>query len=245
MRGKAALAALLLLLAAPLLLRFGYVINELFVEYRLYPGLPFAALLLAFPVVRAGNAGRLLGIAAAALFAAVSANRSWDWRTEESLAADIIAQCPQNVRAFALLQENDADAGRDDAVINRHRDAHAALASAMKFNARNPLGRRYDEGILALGFVWINGYNAQAMTSIQGAGPALAAMAGVEQTLQRNKIEDKGIWSEFHYHRAMVLERAGEFESALQEIDACLELIAANHKFLNARDRIERRLKER
>ncbi len=100
--------ALLLLAIAPLLARFGYVVHELMVEYRLYPALPWMALIAGAGLAWIWAKFRILGpiFAAGILVCCVllSRNRSNLWQDVDLLWAESIARYPANVRAWTGLQ---------------------------------------------------------------------------------------------------------------------------------------------
>lgn len=93
-----------------LYLRFGYSVDELMVEYRMSPAMPWIGLFLALGITRLCELKPSLppGVRPAA-FAALSvfyivtsAARSHTWRDEGMLTLDVIEQYPENLRAWSI-----------------------------------------------------------------------------------------------------------------------------------------------
>ena len=93
-----------------LYLRFGYSVDELMVEYRMYPAMPWIGLLLALGVTGLCELKPSLPpwvrpaafAALSALYIVTSAARSHTWRDEGVLSANVIEQYPGNLRAWSI-----------------------------------------------------------------------------------------------------------------------------------------------
>lgn len=141
-------ALLLCLGLAPFLLRFLYPVKELMVEYRAYPSMPWFALLGGAGLAVLGERRRLLGVGvAAALIAgsvARSADRSIDWQSVASLAANVREQYPLNGRAVTHLQGAAFEEGDFARAVALKRDMENLTEQNEAFNAANRGLRAYE-----------------------------------------------------------------------------------------------------
>ncbi|MFT5465412.1 MAG: hypothetical protein ACI8UO_000507 [Verrucomicrobiales bacterium] len=103
------LGAILALALAPLLLRFGYVVSELVVEYRVYPALPWFGLLAGCGLIWIVKWNRAAGLSAVAViltgFFVLSNGRSALWTDSNLLAMDTLHAYPKNLRAITIAQQ--------------------------------------------------------------------------------------------------------------------------------------------
>jgi len=166
-------ALLLTLALAPLLLRWLYNITELMVEYRAYPATPFVAILLAIPLCRWGNRQPRAATAAAGLmlafFIALSHHRSKDWRTPETLYAQIQRIYPLQLRVLNCRAADDLRHENFEAVLTRHAEFNQRLEEALKFNRGSP-NRVYENWI-----AWLVAEQCMYTDALaQARSPALA-----------------------------------------------------------------------
>ncbi|MFV1996058.1 MAG: hypothetical protein ACC661_11540, partial [Verrucomicrobiales bacterium] len=143
-------ALLLALVLAPLLLRFLYPVKELMVEYRIYPAMPWVALLAGTALAWLYGKQRLLGGAAVMVVVGagvfLSQERSAVWRSVESIASDVHIKYPLNGRGITQLQGAAFRAGDYAQVIRLREDLVRAVAAAEAYN-REQDGRRAYEGL--------------------------------------------------------------------------------------------------
>jgi hypothetical protein len=92
-----------------LCLRFGYSVDELMVDFRMYPAMPWIGLFLALGITRLCELKpslppgvRPAAFAALSVFYITSAARSRTWRDEGILTLDVIEQYPENLRAWSI-----------------------------------------------------------------------------------------------------------------------------------------------
>jgi hypothetical protein len=125
-------ALLILLALLPLLIRFGYVNAEHFVEYRAYPSVPWLMLMLGTGLVAVGSRFPALqrlplfaGAAVAVVWILLSIQRNQTWHSREDLARDVLQKYPLNDRAMTQLQ----DAGLDTGNLQEIKDLHLRVLS--------------------------------------------------------------------------------------------------------------------
>jgi hypothetical protein len=103
-----------------LVARFGHPVDELMVEYRMYPSMPWIALLLALGVTQLLDGYKrteLPWLRPAVLTTlvggciALSAMRSWTWGDEDRLVRDVIRHYPHNLRAWSIHLSHLAERG--------------------------------------------------------------------------------------------------------------------------------------
>ena len=148
-RARTRPAALLLALTLLAVLhRLANVSGELMVEYRMYPAMLFLCILLAWGLERLPARSLILGLLVTA-GAGLSILRARDWRSPDTLAANIVAQYPLQARARQELQEADIRAERWPAVVSEQAGIRRALDGVDAFNRSQPL-RWYDPSLAAL-----------------------------------------------------------------------------------------------
>jgi hypothetical protein len=135
-----------LLLAAPLLMRFLHVNSEVYAEYRSYPSIPWACLLLSWGLVslqarfqKFSGAGLLLVLS----FVLLSALRSQEWSSKEKLCQSAVARSPLNIRPRnellgSLVEERDLAP-----ILKLQSDSQAAYQAILEHNQQNK-SQRYD-----------------------------------------------------------------------------------------------------
>ena len=165
-----------------LLLRAGYVIgHEMMVEYRIYPVMPWVALLIGLSVMalfeRTSFHPMLVRLCASAVvvaFAMLSIARSVLWADPSALSRDALRQYPDNNRARAALMRQLVLQGKHDAVVDEHSRVVASVAKMTAVNQRPAGTRRYDSDRLI-------GDWSVAETSF---APALVEVAGRDAALE-------------------------------------------------------------
>lgn len=188
------LAGVLLCLAlAQVLIRFGYVIGELMVEYRLYPAMPWIALGAGCGLVILMRKQRLAGIVATTVilfgFTTLTIQRSQLWTDASLIAADAVEQYPLNLRAWGSMQY-DAAMGNDPQLcldLKEHGDA--AFYGTLAYNREHPL-RGYDISRLHLWYATFLQHSAYARTKLDG----LEVGAAYSQQLLDEMIEKYPDW---------------------------------------------------
>jgi hypothetical protein len=180
---------LLLLGLLPLLLRFVYSNKEYLVEYRLYPALPWLALLAGWGVQRVGHHRPLMLRAGMAIVLGtgivLSARRAMVWADPAALAEDIVHQYPTNLRARTHLQKLDLDNGDYARVSQRADECRRALAWIEAFNARKPRGRSYELSMALRSAMCSEHFYTLAMVETQGSQAALTHASEIVGRLQQ------------------------------------------------------------
>lgn len=136
------LAGVLICLAlAQLLIRFGYVVAELMVEYRLYPAMPWIGLGAACGLVWLMRKQRIAGLAAMALvigsFTTISVQRSHLWTDIRLLAGDAVEQYPKNLRAHGSVQMAAVLKEDFERVHELEKAGEAAFEATLAYNREN------------------------------------------------------------------------------------------------------------
>lgn len=139
-------AVILCLAMAPLVLRFGYVVDEPMVEYRTYPSLPWLSLLIAHGVVRFST--RLFhdprpAIVSAALLSIITyTGLTWSrervWAREEALVRDVVHRYPLNLRALGIHLKHLMLDGQADIALMIDNLPRQILSALEDFNERDP-----------------------------------------------------------------------------------------------------------
>jgi hypothetical protein len=172
------------LVIAPLALRFLYPNNELFVEYRAYPALPFFGLLVGFGLSalydRAHSAGKWAGLGLMLALTVLSAMRTVTWANAEWLAEDSLEKYPLNNRARTQLQGFAYKSGEYERVFEIAAEIDKNFAAITAANNELPFGRRYEEG-RALRNV-VNSKQLITLSAAELAGPE-KALAYAEKEL--------------------------------------------------------------
>jgi len=170
-------AALLLALAmAPLCLRFGYVVRELMVEYRAYPALPWIGLLMGCGLVWLRDWNRAAGLSTALVllvsFFVLSNDRSALWTNEGNLAADVLDQYPDNMRATTLLQNEALRMGDFKLVLRLMQVADEQLLDHEEGNSLKH-GRQYELNRVYQHYAVAQQYAVYAIAELRGVDVAL------------------------------------------------------------------------
>jgi hypothetical protein len=171
-------ACLLLLLGLlPLLARFVYINKELFVEYRVYPVLPWLALLAGWGLSRiwSWRPQALVVMMAVVLSAGAtwSARRSVVWSDPAALALDTLRQYPANIRVRTHLQKTALDEGRYEDVERLANEAQVAMAAIEGFNHQAPHNRRYEITMPLRGVICAEHFRTLALVETKGSKAAL------------------------------------------------------------------------
>ncbi len=171
----------------PLVARLFYMNKELFVEYRAYPALPWACLLLAMGLAPLFSRWKPVGGALAAILTLAGAwqsfARSAIWGDRYRLAEDIVAQYPTNLRARNHLQKYDSAAGQWLGVMRHAAGCREALMAIEKYNLEAPAGRKYELSMAYRAVLTSEHYHTVALAELFGSERALAHATFVVSTI--------------------------------------------------------------
>ena len=219
------LGVCLFLYVATILFRVAYFMPEFMPEYRIYPGMPWfclgAAMVLAavWRCLTNGADPRVPAILLVLLFAGMSARRSFVWHDLDRLAADILRQYPAQARAVWELQDRDMDAGNWQQVIDRQRQVWPGVFQKfMEENRRLAPRRELPTGHFAMADVVCAGRYALALAHVDGPAAGLAEIRRLESYMRRQHMDPvvhKIHWNYFFQAKILVLEQAGNYQSAL------------------------------
>ena len=205
-RFESLLSAMIL---APLLLRFGYVVSELMVEYRTYPALPWVGLL--FARILLGFQPRFPRMVTAAaltivvFFTTLTNLRSRVWRSSGTLFANILEQYPLQLRAYNGMSDDELRHGRYQAVVGRSQEFFERLEQVFTKNRGGV--RYYDHWPLC---VVCEGCNiTEALLETRGAAAAREYLTGTAARMRTNRIENEDLWGLWHLTMGKVELRAG------------------------------------
>jgi hypothetical protein len=177
---------LAMLALAPLLLRFLYPISELMVEYRVYPAMPWIAMLagigLAILYRKNAQVTRFAVLFLVAGGVLGSAARSAVWQDAAVLAQDVLKQYPTNNRARNELQRLAYEAGDYETVFELRADVLAAVAEVDRYNAAHlAAGRAFNVHRTNGWYLSSEARVALALAESVGSKAALAHIDAVEQ----------------------------------------------------------------
>ncbi|MEY2485785.1 MAG: protein O-mannosyl-transferase [Verrucomicrobiota bacterium] len=211
-RFEALLSAMIL---APLLLRFGYVVSELMVEYRTYPAMPWVGLLFARVLLgyqfRWPKLTKAAALTIVLLFAALTHFRSRDWESVPALTGNILAQYPLQLRAYNEKSSEDIRQGRYQAVIARRDEFFGKLDQLLAINRSDKL-RYYDNW--PLGVVCEDCNIADALLEIEGPEAARKALEGTARQMRGNNVKNDDLWALWHFSMGKTELRAGHAREA-------------------------------
>lgn len=182
------LAILLALALIPLGLRFGYVVKELMVEYRIYPALPWIGLLMGCGLIWLREWNRYLSLGATlvilVVFTTISNERSALWTSEGNVAADVLEKYPNNLRALTLVQNEAHRNGDSLMVLDLMKRADEILLAHEEFNSRSQV-RKYDSGRVYQHYAVAQQYATYAIADIRGVDAALQYADAVIAVMDR------------------------------------------------------------
>jgi len=216
------------LFVATILFRVTYLIPEFMPEYRIYPGMPWfclgAAIFLGWAWRR--MPGKISPNLPAALLVAglafLSAKRSFVWHDLDRLTADVLEQYPAQARAVWELHDRDIAAGDWQKVITRQRDVWPQVfQNFMAENRRLAPKRELPSGHFALADVACKGRYAIALTHLEGPTAGLVEIQRLEshmRSLGMDPVMHRIHWGYFHHAKAQILEAAGAYQQALDEM---------------------------
>ena len=216
-------ALLLALTLLAILHRLGNITGELMVEYRMYPAMAFLCLALVWGLddFLARRAFRRVHPAILLLLvticAALSILRTRDWRTPETLAANITAQYPLQARARQEVQEADLRAGRWSSVVAAQDDIRHALDGQEAFNKSQTV-RRYDYILEALTRVSSEGNYAQGLARTQDEWAAYDHLDRLSRAVQGNGLTETVYPAMIFYARGMIHAAFGPEEAAVADL---------------------------
>ena len=216
--------ACLLLYCGTILFRVLYPIPEFMPEYRIYPGLPWFCLGAAIVLHAALRKfteipPRVPAVILVAVFAFMSAKRSFLWHDLHSLLGDVLQQYPAQSRAVWELDERDVKAGNWQHIITRQRTVWPEIFRRfMEENQRLAPARELPSGHFALAEVACRGSYALALAHTEGAAAGIREINQQEIYMKRLGLDPKAHaihWGYFFYNKAMVLEVAGQHDEAI------------------------------
>ena len=166
------LAGVLCCLAlAQVLIRFGYVVGELMVEYRVYPAMPWIALGVGCGLVVLMRRQQIAGIVATALilvsFTGLTMKRSHLWTDIGSLATDAAEQYPLNLRAWGSMQFAAALNDDPQRVLDIKKEADVAFNGTLTYNREHTI-RGYEISRLHLWYATFLQHCSFAKTKLEG-----------------------------------------------------------------------------
>jgi len=185
-------ALCLALALAPLLLRFLYPVAEHMVEYRLYPAMPFFAMLIAFGLLALSRwsklpaARRFIPHAAVVVMIGLSIWRGTDWRTPQSIGENVLARYPNHMRIHSYLQWHELDNGELEAAIRRQNKMVQSLQDIFSYNRRaDEHHRRYDVGKVLGAYVSGEQLTVLALVNLGKPKEAIQRVTAVIERLKR------------------------------------------------------------
>lgn len=210
---------------ATILFRVFYAIPEFMPEYRIYPGLPWfclgAAILLAaaWKSLFETLSPRVPALILLALFALLSAKRSFVWHNTGSLAGDVLKRYPARARAMWELQQRDVDSQNWQKIIDRQRQMWPEVERQfVTQNQRLAPLREVPSGDFVLAMVGIFGSYARAVAHVESpaAGLRIMEQLAAHMTLMKMTPENKPLeWDHFYHAKALILESAGNYQAAI------------------------------
>jgi hypothetical protein len=209
--------------------RVFYLIPEFMPEYRIYPGLPWFCLGAAVVLAAAWRwlfshvSPRVAVVILLAGLAVLSAKRSFLWHDLDRLMADVLKQYPAQARAIWELQDRDLEAGKWQAVIDRHeRDFPEVRRRFIASLGALAPARELPTGHFTLAEVACMGRYARAVAQVKGPAEGLRRMDQVEYYLRMQKIDPKtnpNHWNHFAHDKALILEMAGDYSAAFEMME--------------------------
>ncbi|MFL6516360.1 MAG: hypothetical protein ACJ8M1_15170 [Chthoniobacterales bacterium] len=213
-------ALLSLMILGPLVLRFGYVVSELMVEYRTYPAMPWLALAIGVGLTAAEpRFPRLVNFSAAVIvlsFVALTTMRSHDWRSVQAVSANILRQYPLQLRAYNGLSTADLREGRYQAVLDRSSEFFQKLEQMMAVNRSNEI-RYYD--IWPLCAVSEECNIADAILEIKGPAAARESLKAAATRMRVTGVKNEDLWVLWHFTMGKVEVRAGDGRAAQRQFN--------------------------
>ncbi len=203
--------------------------EELMVEARMYPALGPLCILLAWGLdrlVRWRKDGQMAQrpLLAACLLGtllaggiALSARRALTWRDTPTLVANIVAQYPNQGRAWQELQNAHMRAGAWTEAMRDQTPIRAALERMLAFNRHNR-DRQYFPGQVWLTHTASEGNYALALAKLQRTREAFAHLAWVQKSVPTESEVAAGCQGEFLYARGLVNEAAGQDDAAVKDL---------------------------
>ncbi len=220
----------LFLVVATILFRVTFLIPEFMPEYRIYPDMPWfclgAAIFLAWVWQRwlENVSPKAPAVVLLVVFAALSAKRSFLWHDLDRLTADVLKQYPAQARAIWELHDRDMAAGDWRKIIERQEASWPRVfENFMTENQRLAPRRELPSGHFALADVACKGRYAIALAHTSGPAAGLAEIRKLElfmHQLGMDPLEHRLQWAYYRHAKALVLEVAGAYEQALEEMRA-------------------------
>ena len=172
---------LLAMALAPIFVRFAYTVETtLMVEYRAYPALPWAAMLVSLGLCRTlaskPAALKLSTAAVVVLLSALTFSYGRAWRSTEALVAHILKIYPTQLRAIIELNGSDLFFGNYSRIIERAGDFCARVSALGDSEKVRPERRYRGTAYFAARF------NLQLAEALVGAGDCDAALRVLDST---------------------------------------------------------------
>lgn len=173
------------LFVGAILMRFAFFVPEFMPEYRIYPGMPWFCLGVGILFAAAWRwMSDLNGAYPASLIlfvlVVISAKRSHEWHSLDTLMADVLKKYPANARAIWVLQRNDIERGKWQAVIDRHKTLPQLAQKLILQNQKLAPIRALPTGHHALAEVGCTGLFARAVAEVYGADQGMMVIDALE-----------------------------------------------------------------
>jgi hypothetical protein len=213
----------LFLFVGAIVMRLAFFVPEYMPEYRIYPGLPWFCLAVGLMSAAcwrwmSPQTGQIPVIILINLLAVLSAKRSAQWHDLNTLMSDVLQQYPANARAIWVMQRNDIEAGRWQAVIDRHTKDLPLVTQ--RFHAKNktlqPL-RELPTGHHALAEVGCTGLFARAVAELHGGENGMKVIDGLEIYMRGIGLDPQAHlehWLHFKRAKAWMLHKQGRDQEA-------------------------------
>ncbi len=208
-----AMAFLLFMIVANLLLRWGYVVSELMVEYRAYPSMPWLGQLAGWGLLRLWEWRKGAAYAALALVLAagigLTRQRSSVWSSSARLTASIEEQYPWQLRVVMERTNDEAQRGDAAAALQELPSFYQRLGEVIAYN-RDSTTRYYENWPL-----WAVTVECNVADALIRAGRLPEARAMLEKTgrnMKANRIDQGGILSDdWNFEMAKLENRSGHY----------------------------------
>lgn len=219
---------LLTLSIAPLLVRFLYFNREPMVEYRVYPAMPWIAvlgsLLIASAFKNRERAGNFVTATIVIVLAFLSIKRSLVWQSEESIVENVTRRYPLHIRPHSYLQWQNYQEGRHDAVVARQERVQRNLNAILRFNRdAGKHHRQYDAGQALAGFMVCEQLVGYALIELGRPEEASARMTSViDQMLPFFEDDNSRAFAVLYRARGKAKAALGDPAGARSDYEACL-----------------------
>jgi hypothetical protein len=143
-----------------------------------------------------------------------SAKRAHDWHDLDRLMAGVLKQYPTNARAIWVLQRKDIEAGKWQAVIDRHKKDLLELTPRFDYKNQKVLMplRELPTGHHVLAEIGCTGLFARAVAELYGAEHGMKIIDGLELYMRQRGLDPQAHlehWLHFSRAKAWMLHRQG------------------------------------